>query len=228
MRAKVRWRRGHERRSQSFPLTAQEFSGQLVLGGSSGQTDAWSGEIFGAAIYQRGLSPTQAFENFAAWTRNGRPDITPEAALYLFDERAGSVVRNKVGLRPDLTIPTNYQVLGKIVLEPLWTEFRTSWNYWGAAIKNVLGFIPYGFCFYAYLAGRPTCKRVTLTVVLGTAASLTIEVLQAFLPTRESGTTDLVTNTLGTFMGTLVYRLSAPALARFFPAISFPENRIVT
>ena len=51
----------------------------------------------------------------------------------------------------DLYIPKKYQVMEKIALEPFWTEFEMSLSYWEAALKNIVGFIPLGFWFYACL-----------------------------------------------------------------------------
>jgi glycopeptide antibiotics resistance protein len=115
----------------------------------------------------------------------------------------------------DLNIPESYTVLNKTVLEPFWQEFEMSWEYWDAVLKNIIGFVPLGFCFCAYLATLMPMKRAMwLTVALGALVSLTIEILQAFLPTRDSGTTDIITNTLGTGIGAVVYRIFVTALAR--------------
>jgi glycopeptide antibiotics resistance protein len=130
-------------------------------------------------------------------------------ALYLFDERAGRVIHNQVPSGTDLYIPDRFLVLDQALLRPFWEEFRPGWSYWEDALVNVAGFVPLGFFFCACfsLAGR--IKRAALvTILLGFTVSLTIECLQAFLPTRDSGTTDVITNTLGTCLGVWLYRLN--------------------
>ncbi len=214
----------------SFPLSSGQLAGRLILGDSPGQPDSWAGELLGLAISHRQLNANQVFRNFSAWTQSGRPAAGGEdqlTALYLFDEGRGRQVRNQAGPGLDLYIPEEYKVADKITLEPFWTEFSMSRSYWSAALKNIVGFVPLGFCFYGYLSTwAPDKRAMLLTVLLGTAVSVTIEILQAFLPTRDSGTTDILTNTLGTWIGVGVYPLLARALVRVFPWSPFPIRQI--
>ena len=214
--------------AREFPLSAEDLSGRLVLGDSAGQPDSWSGELLGLAIYHRQLTATQALHNYASWKESGRPDLAGDernVALYLFDEHSGDVVRDKAGSGVDLSIPKTYRVMDKTFLEPFWSEFSMSRSFWSAVLKNIVGFIPFGFCFYAYLIAVLPAKRATLvTVALGTGVSVTIEILQAFLPTRDSGTTDIITNTLGSWVGVAAYKLSTPILAGLFPGTSYIQQ----
>ncbi|MFY9725044.1 MAG: VanZ family protein [Bryobacteraceae bacterium] len=197
-----------------------DFGGRLVVGDSPGQGNGWAGHLRGLAIYDSELTPQQVVQNYQSWTRMGQPALAANEnciALYLFDERSGRVVHNRVNSETDLHIPEKYAVLDQLLLEPFWKEFNSSWGYWTGALKNVVGFVPLGFFFYAYLSY--SIRRAALvTVILGGAVSLTIEILQAYLPTRDSGMTDLITNTLGAYIGVQSYRTISPRLARYLTA----------
>ncbi len=203
-----------------FRLPAGTFAGRLIVGDSPRQPDSWSGNLLGIAIYRRQLTDAQVLRHYYTWTNSNRPVIIDEdrnAALYLFDEHSGSVVHNKVGSGLDLYIPPRYQVIDKAFLEPVRSEFGLTKSYGDAALKNVVGFMPFGFCFYAWMSGSRLKRPMLATVALGTTTSLAIEVLQYFLPTRDSGTTDLITNTLGTWIGAATYLFMRPAIVRWLP-----------
>lgn len=203
-----------------FRLSPRVFTGRLVLGDSPGQSDSWSGQLLGLAIYRRELTAREVLRHYETWTQGERPEISEDernTALYLFDERAGNVVHDRARSGVNLYIPEKYVVLDQIFLEPFWKEFNMSRSYWGAALKNIVGFIPFGFCFYACLSARKVRRAALATVILGALVSLTIEILQAYLPTRDSGTTDIFTNTLGTYIGVIACKAVVPMLAARFP-----------
>jgi len=62
----------------------------------------------------------------------------------------------------------------------------------------------------AVFVGLQSRKRAFCTsVLLGALLSLTIEVLQYFLPMRDSDSLDFLVNTLGTMIGAWLYALEA-------------------
>jgi hypothetical protein len=201
------------KKSVNFRLSSQDLTGQLIVGNSPITTDDWSGQLRGLAIYDRELTADEVSQHFANWTNSEPPGLARSGeavALYRFTEGTGNVVHNHVDSATDLLIPERFFVLHEQFLEPPWQEFRQDWNYWKDVGINVAGFIPLGFFFFAYFRSTGRIKRPMLvTVVLGFTVSLTIEVLQAFLPTRDSGMTDLITNTLGTAVGVLAFRYGA-------------------
>jgi len=210
--------------SRDFPFQSGDCTGRLILGDSPLQPDSWSGQMLGLAIYDRALTPVEAARNYRRWMTEGRPAAAGEAgpvALYLFDEDAGDRVHDRAG-GLDLDIPASYGVVDKAMLEPVWSEFHMTESYWIGNLKNVIGFIPLGVCFFAYFRFvRRSRHAVLATAILGAAASLTIEIFQAYLPTRDSGTTDLVTNTLGTVLGAMLHKSAAPRLIAVFPWLGF-------
>ncbi len=205
-------------------FSSGDLSGRLIVGNSPVTTDEWRGWVRGLAIYHRELTADEVSEHFANWTKgDGTGFATTEStvALYLFAERRGNIVHNQIDSATDLLIPERFFVLHEQFLERPWDEFRQDWNYWKDVGINVAGFIPLGFSFFAYfLTVRKIKRPVLVTVALGLAVSLTIEVLQAFLPTRDSGMTDLATNTLGTAVGVLAFKYGPLGL----PGRAFSAN----
>ena len=217
---------------QTFPdarPSTNLFGGDLVVGDAPWQGDSWAGRLYGLAIYDRELSATQVLRHFTTWTRTGRPETDVAdgvTALYLFNEGHGRSVQNRAGPGPALVIPDRYRVVHQTLFEPFWEEFSWTRSYWGAALKNIVGFVPLGFCLYPYLQAIRRFKRAMMfTVLLGTLVSLTIESVQYFLPTRESGTTDIFTNTLGTLLGGVAYVAARPTLAALLPWPVFDFTR---
>lgn len=195
--------------SSHFGLSRRDFAGQLVVGNSPVADDSWSGDLRGLAFYDRELTSTEVIEHFNVWTKNGRPAISEKegpAALYLFDERAGSVIHNRAGSAPDLYIPNYYLIVHQTLLKMPWKEYYPSWGYYKNVLINIGGFVPLGFVFCAYFSSALHLKRTQLiTILLGFTVSLAIEILQGFIPTRDSGMTDVITNTLGTAIGAIVF-----------------------
>jgi hypothetical protein len=198
------------RAAPKFPLSSQDFDGELIVNGLPATWGTLKGIFRGLAFYDQELSPAQVVHHYVTWTEKGRPDVSRNehaVALYLFNERAGSVIHNQVPSGTDLYVPQRFRIVDQVLLEPFWEEFQPNWSYVEDVLVNIAGFVPLGFLFCAYfsLAGR--IKRPALvTILLGFAVSLTIECLQSFLPTRSSGTTDIITNTSGTCFGVWLYR----------------------
>ena len=195
------------RKAPDFRFSTRDLTGQLVVGNSPTTTHNWSGQLREFAIYDRELSANEAVEHYASLTQSGQPALAgSEAAvgLYLFHEESGNIIHNQVDSATDLVIPERFFVLHEQFLESPWSEFHSGWRYWKNVGVNIAGFVPLGFFFCAYFSALRTTKRAMAgAVVFGFVVSLTIEVLQSFLPTRDSGVTDLFTNTFGTALGTI-------------------------
>ena len=71
-------------------------------------------------------------------------------------------------------------------------------------LLNVVGFIPLGFTYFfrQYRVSRkPVWQSAAESVTMGVALSLAAELIQAWLPTRDSSMADLIANTAGALMG---------------------------
>ena len=195
------------RTAPRFGLSSEDLASQLFVGNHPLVEDGWQGQLRGLAIYNRMLTEAQVLQHYNAWTTKQNAEIKNEGpiALYQFNEGSGTIVHNQMNSETDLRIPEHFFVLHAPLLERPWDEFQPSWSYWKNVLINIAGFVPLGFFFCAYFVSvRRMNRAVFATIALGAAISLTIEVVQAFLPTRDSGMTDIITNTLGTSIGAML------------------------
>jgi VanZ family protein len=197
------------RRSSEFRLTCESLTGTLVLANSPKQYAPWQGSIFALAVYRGSLDAAtirRHYRTFSSGTAMDSADLKNALAVYNFSERRGKVIREQTKTEPDLAIPESYSILYPPFLTPAWREFAPARWYFEDLALNIAGFLPPGFFICATLFRLRGGKRsVALATVAGLLLSLTIEILQAYIPMRNSGTTDLITNTFGAGIGAGLY-----------------------
>jgi VanZ family protein len=194
--------------SPRFGLSTAGLTGQPIVGNNPIVDNGWQGQLRGWAIYNRELTPAEVTQHFVIWTTLSAKTVRSDnpAALYSFGESAVAIVHNQMDSGNDFQIPQRYRVVHQQVLELPWDEFDPSWSYCKNVLINMGGFIPLGFCFCAYFTMARSFERLfQASIILGAAVSCLIEVLQSFLPTRDSGVTDIITNTLGSVIGAVFY-----------------------
>jgi hypothetical protein len=81
---------------------------------------------------------------------------------------------------------------------------------------NVLLFVPFGFGLAEKLRKQGKSFALTLALALGAGAlfSYTIELLQYFIPQRDSGWEDVFTNGSGSVVGCITFEILGPLLLR--------------
>jgi hypothetical protein len=87
-------------------------------------------------------------------------------------------------------------------------------------LLNILLFVPYGVAVALKLRGRGVGRAISATLVLAAGAllSYSVELLQFYIPQRDSGWLDVVTNSTGAAAGSLLFDLCGPAALRFLTA----------
>ena len=104
-------------------------------------------------------------------------------------------------------MPPRFIVPQKNILVPPWKDFRLTFSFFHDVMINILGFIPFGFLITALIRRRITSRSHSFIIVilLGSFLSLTIELIQVYLPNRYSQLMDVFTNTMGTVLGTILF-----------------------
>jgi hypothetical protein len=205
----VVYRNGHQARAfATFRILPNDLSGKIVMGSSAMYVESWQGEVHGLAIYSRELLPAEVLQDYNTWIGgHGIGDSHGATASFAFTEHAGRYIHNSVVSGPNLEIPTFFEVPSHGFLTSPAKDFEANWGYVSHLFENIAGFVPLGFFLCAYLAMTRSQRRAILYATVASGIlSLTIEVLQAYIPQKESDVTDIITNTLGAFAGALLAR----------------------
>jgi VanZ family protein len=168
---------------------------RLLLGNSPTGESPWKGDLLCLSIHQH-IGRTE--------TLNGTVMTFAQSK-----EESGAFLRTGGKIPFLFFIPSTYRPIKKTVLFPPWKETSFNRSFWKDVFVNILGFIPFGFFFYAWLRESSTEKNfptILRVVLLGAGIILAIELLQVFLPSRDSSLTDVINNILGAYLGAWLFR----------------------
>ena len=194
-----------------------DSSATLALGSLVDGQNGWRGELFSLSMIDRSIEPAKTpvpaslrgnlvmSYDFTGPFRRLVPDV-------------GSGAPNP------LWIPERYTVPSRIILAPpTHYNWHTRWFVFDMA-GNVLAFFPFGFlgAIIFIRQRKSVVQGIVITVLAAFLFSLSVEMLQAWLPTRNSSMVDLICNVVGAGIGTFFSRISwiQAALKRFGPAWS--------
>ena len=183
---------------------------RLIVGNSVYGNHSWEGDVFGLVIYRATLNSKDIEFHFDKWSKehnfsfakNDKPLV-----LYCFDEKDGKLALDHAGGNHHLKIPHRMKILKRKILEPDWEKFEYESNYIQDCFLNLVGFIPFGFSLSATLIrfrGKFNHHVVLKTVFFCFLVSIFIEIVQAWIPSRSSSMSDLILNTCGALIGSII------------------------
>jgi hypothetical protein len=196
----------NERKTGPLSFANWDGSYPLVVGSEANGKFPWEGNIYSIKIFDRALLPGE-IERLSLPGSSQRDADIP-LIDYSFDT-GGSVIKDGGKGEPaNLVIPKRFKPYKRAFLEKPFSVKEIWRNIWDIVI-NVFGFVPLGFLLSGYLNRRhwSTKGAMFLSVMCGFIISMTIEILQAFLPTRSSSMIDIMANTFGAAIGFFVYKV---------------------
>jgi hypothetical protein len=172
----------------------------LVVGARSDGKYPMTGVVSQIAIFDRAYD-VKDLRHPDLIVKNGRPLVN-----YDFRNSTGTAVANRgVSDVGPLVIPETFTPFRNPVL----MDLKDLWNplpVWGDIVLNIVAFLPIGLLVAA--AAGPSVrlsKTTAIAVVLSFMLSMSIELLQSFLPRRWSTFMDVATNTFGGFLGVTLW-----------------------
>ena len=189
------------------PLRVEDVLDGLLVGHSPDLNDPWSGDLLGLGVYGRVLTSQEVARHRDLWRAGKAALLVSKDAvdLYPLDEGRGVVIHNRAGSRADLVIPSRFYRQGHTFLEHSLPLDRPQLE---DIFVNIAGFVPFSFLVALWAASvrrMPRHRCVLLAMAVGALTSLLIEMLQIYLPTRDSSLIDVIGNSFGSACGALAW-----------------------
>ena len=195
---------------------------RLLLGNSVYGTNPWEGDIYGLAFYRSTLTDEDIAIHFNRWSEEHNFSFAKTykpLALFLFDEKEGEWANDYTIGNDPLNIPKKMKILERKILEPPWQNFRFDQKNIEDILINVIGFMPLGFLLFATLNrldGNSMKHGILITAISCFVLSLFIEIVQAWIPSRSSSMTDLISNTFGGWIGSIAFKFTTKKVFDFY------------
>lgn len=162
----------------------------LVLANNPLGTQSWKGVIQSVSLFDTDMA-----------SQVGSDTEPAPILLYTLARSSGNLVSDSAGSGTSLRIPDTFRGLNREFLVPVWAIERSR-SLAVDMVVNLVGFIPFGvLAFFFFRQSGGSTRAVLLGILGGVVVSLTIEVLQVYLPGRTSQMTDLILNSAGTVLG---------------------------
>jgi hypothetical protein len=178
---------------------------RLILGNSIRGRSPWHGTISDLALYDVALSDSEMTAHWRQWAVGKGIAVagTPVPKIrYQFDRPAKGRVKNLASDAYPLNVPSDMTILRKEFL--VWPEVSELLALGRDMAINLLGFMPLGFMLcvvFSRCRGFVRRHNWWVTVGLAFAFSLSLEIAQAWIPSRDSSLLDLILNTVGAGLG---------------------------
>jgi VanZ family protein len=174
----------------------------LVLGSHPNGKYPWKGIFYHLTILDRTVT--------AETLKNARTLFQDAAAVlqYSFDEQNGTTVIDHGMLPPaPITVPAGFRPYERMLLQSprdYWPEPRRP--HLRDILANLIMYLPVGYLM-ALLVGHRHGSTIAVVapILFALGMSFAIEVLQAYLPSRNSSTVDVLVNGLGSYLGVLAH-----------------------
>lgn len=186
---------------------------RLIFGNSVYGKHGWTGNLRYFALYAKSFSDEDVRQYYSRWLTdndtlaNSSSDVR---LLYRFNTIENQRIPSQSRPNVPLHLPLKIMVFKRTFLTMPPYDFKANRSFWTDTILNFLGFIPLGAVACTWLHQKttfPRKKTIFLSIAFCFTLSLTIEIIQGWLPHRSSSLLDLILNTLGSLLGILIITL---------------------